>query len=277
MDDVFDGVTDLFFGDDEQVPTQQTGSTSTLTPEQSNLLKTLIDQTSAGVKGGGQFYQGQRTAPASQLQSNAFSSINSLLQGTNLQQPMTDALTKPESDSFDFQGTQDFYKKAIYDPAMQTFMNETAPAIQEKFVSQNSLESGGYNRALTKGISDMTTDTTGQLANILYGSQEAQKTRDFNANESYNNRALSATSLLNQLGLTAGAAQRGITQEGLTSNLNTFNEQQEYNNPYLQIALQLLNPQPVSPIITQGYAVDEPGLLDYAKGATGIFSGFLGL
>lgn len=275
MGDVLGGVTDFFFGNDEQVEPSQVGTTSTMSSEQLQLLKDLIGKASSGVQDGGQFYAGQRVAGSSPIQNSAFNSINSLLRGTNFQQPLTDSLTKPVSDSFDYAGTQDFYKKAIYDPAMKTFMNETAPAIQEKYVSQNALESGGYNRALTKSMADMATDTQGQMANILYGSEEAQKNRDFNANESYNNRALTSTNLLSMLGLAGGEDQRNITQQGLTSKLNVFNEKQDYNNPYLQLALNLLNPQPESPIIEQGYYEDNPGFFDFAQGFADIAASFV--
>ena len=270
------GIGDFLLGNDETVEAHQSGTATRMTPEQIQLLSTLLGQVQAGVQGGITPYQGQRAAGEAPIQSQVFSKVNQLLGGSNFESAMADALSRPEGSTFDKAGTQDFYNQAIYAPAMRKFMDETAPAIQEKYVSQNALESGGYNRALTKAAGEMTTAGEAQLANLLFSSQEAQKGRDFTAGESYRNRALTATDLLTQLGLQSGATQRGITQEGLTAGQQKWTEAQPYNNPYLNYALSLLDKQQFQPIIQEGYATDEPGFFDYASGGLDIITGLKG-
>ena len=78
--------------------------------------------------------------------------------------------TGPFADIFgDF--NEDAFKKGVSDPALKNFTENVLPQIHEQFISANSAQSSGLQRAQVKGA----TDLQSKLAELMYGAQQQQK------------------------------------------------------------------------------------------------------
>jgi len=205
--------------------------------------------------------------------------LESVLGGTQ-QVPGAVDVQGPTQTAFDPQATQDFFQQSLLDPAMKAFEEDIIPRIQESFIGQNAGRSGAANRAVAGAGADLASDLSAQLGSILFQSREAQTGREFGAGESFAERsrlaqesaagrefgagqsdlnrilqsimpALAAELGPAELGLTAGAQQRGIAQEQLGGEQLKFQQQQPFANPFLAQAFDLLGINAQSPILQQ--------------------------
>jgi len=260
------GVTDFFFGADEVQPAQQTGSAELLSPEQKALLNSLLGKGQGLTDSGAQIFPGQEVVGPSGIQQDIFGQIQGLLGGDQLGTAFDSALSPSQIPEFDQAGVEDYFRKSMVDPALRAFEKDIMPSIQEKFISQNALDSGGFNRSVTNATGDLTKDLASQLGSLVYGSRETDEARRFTAEESAKGRGLSTASLLASLGLGAGGEQRNIAQ------------QQATGIPMLDQLLKLVNPESVrSPIVQGPSTTRSPGVMDFASGALNILQGYQGL
>ena len=160
---------------------------------------------------------------------------------------------------------------------MQTFTKDVLPSIREKNIGQGTFRSGGRYRAETGAAGDMMTNLSGQLANIMFGEQQAGLGREANlssllANLMHGEQGLQANlstalagmmsgehtgaldramqavpmsqqhlggamDVLSQVGL----LRRGMEGERLSEDYGKWATEQPYANPWLQYAMPLLN------------------------------------
>ncbi|MFH2075834.1 MAG: hypothetical protein ABIJ57_10910 [Pseudomonadota bacterium] len=249
------GMKDIFFGSDAK----QVGTADIMTPEQSELLKSWTSLLSGQAGQGVDRYQGQMVAGAAPGQEQAFDFVQSLMGGAG--GSAINRLLQP----YDPQADTEYWKNAFVDPAMQEFQDTILPAVQESFIGRNAGRSGAANRAIAGAGEDLMTGLSGQLANLLYGGRQQADTNALNA--------ISGGSALANLGLTAGGVERGIGQEGLSSEQNEWLRTRDYNNPYNNFLSMILNASQFQPI-TQG---PTKGILGDLIGATGdILAAFAG-
>jgi len=140
---------------------------------------------------------------------------------------------------FDPTATQDYWKQAFVNPAMQNYQQTILPGIAEKYAGQNATSSGAFNRALAESGTNLSTGLNAQLANLLYQGRESQLGRQ----QTGINQAAQYAGLPAQLaggisdlasqGINVGQQQRAIGQEGLSSEYNKWLSSQPYQNPYM--------------------------------------------
>ena len=73
-----------------------------------------------------------------------------------------DSLLNPNS-----QQSQDYWNKAFVNPALMNWQQNIMPRVREAFISRNAGESGAANTAIARSGRDLSTQLSGQLANIL--------------------------------------------------------------------------------------------------------------
>jgi len=313
------GVGDFLLGDSDDA--KQTGTAETLTPGQKKLLDQLSgmlgEQLGQGVEG----YSGTTTTGPTGIQQSVFDKMQGLL-GSNPQQNQTSlsaieklmAGTDPSSiqqqqvagydvGEFDPAAAQAWYQNALVDPAMKNWEQNIAPAVQEKFISNNAGSSGAGNRAIASSAADMMTGLNSQLANALYGEKQgfdankftagmAQTGAQNTANANYTNNVFNAgqadlsrtaqvpglanatqqqpfdqlMAMLTQ-GQNVGGTQYGINQAQAQGDYNQWLSQQAYNNPWLNLLPSTLGTSAFSPIV-QG-PTQSQGFLQSILGAAG--------
>jgi len=205
-----------------------------------------------GVFGGVPAYSGQIAAGQSPLQSQIFGMLQGLL-GTG-----GNAVNSLLQD-FDPASTMDYWNKAVKDPAMSTWQNEILPQIKESFIGSGRGRGSGSDLAIAESGRRLDTDITSQLASLLFSGEQQSKQNQLSA--------LTGMYTLGSLGLTAGATERGITNEQNQEGLNKWLYSQPYNNPWLQFLQTALGAQPRSPIIQQPYQTQ--GIMGDLIGAGG--------
>jgi hypothetical protein len=191
MGDTFSGFGEALLGGTDEA--HQTGQAQTLTPEQQQLLNTLIGQTQGQIGQGVTPYQGQMVADPSQLQQDTWadynnlqnnyawnpsnpdsqSAINQILQGTpqgSIPGAVTAGQATPQQvnvGDYDPAATQSWWNQAVYDPAMQNWQQNVVPEIQENFISQNAGSSGAANRAIAGSAADLQSSLGASLADAM--------------------------------------------------------------------------------------------------------------
>ena len=219
----------------------------------------------------------------------------------------------PTSGGFDKKSAVDYWTKAIKEPAMQTWEKEIIPKVLEPFVSAGGLSSGAARRAVAESGRNLTTDITGKLADVLYKGEQAGAERGFRGKESFANRienalgrefgagesyrervggtersyldrllgtipqAINYAMTPAQLALKGGGVERGILSEQGQEAFNKWNMAQPYNNPWLNMGMNLLNLKPFTSGMAQasstpGWGQNLMGILGRTKeGASGLF------
>ena len=315
MSGVMESVGGVLFGSSQDA--KQTGTASTLTPGQSDYLNQILNLLSGQLGQGVTPYSGQITAGEQPLQTLSFDMINRLLTGqtglnvspeyqagsSTLQNILntglkTDITTDPayqkglgSLDSiladFDPSSATEMWKSTYVNPALDTWRKEIAPAINEKYIARNAQYSSAMPKALAKSGEELMTNLSGQLANILYSGEEAQKNRQATGastalnyanlpaslSEAAAGRQAGATgtalnygsTLLNSIlstinaGLTGGSTQQAISQGALSDEYNKWLMSQGYNNPWLNLSNLALGTTAFQPLV-QG-PTQTPGLL----------------
>ncbi len=324
MSGVVDTVSNVLFGSSEDA--KQVGTASTLTPGQSKYLEWLTDLLQGNISSGGVApYPGQISPGESPLQSLTFDRIQKLLEGetglrstpefqagsgvlqqilgtglaTDINQNPAYAKGMTALDSilkeFDPGSATEFWQKSFVDPALKTWNEEIAPAIQEKYTAKNAQYSSAMPKALAKSGKDLMTNLSGQLGEILYNAEQAQKNRQATgATTALNFAQLPATlseaaagrkasgvsqalnyggtdldSILKAItaGITGGEVERGIEAGTLQEGFQKWLASQPYSNPWLQYLSIPLGVNAVQPIV-QG-PTQTPGLLTSLLGGAG--------
>lgn len=275
-------------------------SVSKLTKEQSELLQKLTGILSGQVGAGAEPYSGTLTAGASPLQKQSWDAISDLISGGTQQDSSKQAIEKLLSGTtnvpgavdvkgydvgeFDPAAIQDWYQNALVKPAMDTWEKNVAPAVQEKFISQNAGSSGAANRAISGSAADLMTQLNAQLADKLQTEKGAFDTRKFGAGmDTANKEFASETDFVNRLfgagqndlgrlttvpglenqsmdaffkalglGTDAGATQQGVDQNALIEEYTKWQQSQPYNNPWLKLLESSMGTSASEPVVTGG-------------------------
>jgi len=189
-------------------------SLSTMTPEQSALLKQLNELLGGKTGEGGEFipgqlgqgvpaYEGKLTAGPTGMEEKGWGAISSLLSGPQqsatsktaidkILQGTAQGVQKYDVGEFDPAAIQSWYQDALVKPAMDTWEKSVVPQIQEKFIGQNAGSSGAANRAISGSAEDMMSNLNAQLATALYGEKGAFDTRKFTSETDYIKNLFSA-------------------------------------------------------------------------------------
>ena len=247
---------DLFMG--TSTPARQTGTAQTMTPQQQATLNWAMSQMRGGVPG----YTGQTTAGAAPLQTQTFDLISQILGGGGQVGAGQDALAdllKP----FDPTSTNQYFQQSVQAPALRTWEQDILPKIRESFIGQNAGSSSAANRAIASSGSDLASNLSSTLGNLLFQSEQSALGR----RQSAIDQILPMLTGQANLGLSAGGAQQGINQNQLTGAYQEFLRTQPSANPYLQLFGQAIG-TPTFENIIQG-PTQTQGILGPLLGAAG--------
>lgn len=174
------------------------------------------------------------------------------------------------------------WQQAFVDPAMQNWQRDIMPLIKESYVARGAGESGALNRALARSGQELGTGLSSQLANILYSGEQAQLGRQQTGVGQAMQMAQLPGQLLGQAGgvtgqgadllgqmMNIGTMQRGFAAEPLQEELWKWQQEQPYQNPYLQFLPMALQ-QPGMQAFTQQQG---PGMFSQMMPALGSFLG----
>lgn len=238
-----------------------------LTPAQMKLVRKLSDQLHGQIGENVDPYTGDIVAGESGLQSQLFDLMKQSSSGRAGGMDLIRTLQRQGLDmagqEYDPQQEQDYWRQAFVEPARHRFYEETMPQLREQFAGQNALSSSGFNRAVAREAGRMETDLASQLAQAV----QQGKTLNLQERSVGLNTLDSALQQLDALSQ-AGQIQRGIEQGGLDEQLQKWQQQQPYNNPWLQYLDQTgISQAPYNTVVQQS----QPGLLQGM--APGIASG----
>lgn len=231
------------------------------TPEQMKLLSSLIGGQLLPQMGQGITpYGGQRVAGITPLQESAYGmaggyapGIEAGLQGFGQFDPSQGMGLlgagvqglQGAMQPWDPAAETELWETAWKRPALETWREDVMPAIMEKGVrSAGTADSGPMRRELARSGEKLTTDLSGQLANLLYTGQQAQAGRQMQGAGMLGQMAGIPGQLAGQgLGMAGqglgqmagmGAEQRGIGQQFLGAEQAKWTEAQPWANPWLQ-------------------------------------------
>lgn len=255
-------VTDTLFGKTES---PSVSPTSTMTAEQSKLLKQLSDLLSGQLGTGAETYPGDMTAGPSALQTQTWDELSRLISGGKSgtsAEAVNKVLAGTDTGQFDPAAIQEWYKDALVTPAMAEWEKNVAPAVQEKFISQNAGSSGAANRAIAGSAEDLMTSLNAQLADALKTEKSAFDTREFTAGQSDLDRLLqvpgmestSTTDFLRTLGIggEAGTTQQALNQADINELLAKWTGSQPYSNPWLRFLQAALGKNAIENVVSPG-------------------------
>ena len=253
------GVSDFLFGSNGTP--RQTGTADLLTGSQKELFEKLLafagDNTGTGLSP----YGGELSAGASPLQNQSFDAINAMLSGGGILGQGRDALSGLLSD-FDPTEALSTWRATVGDPMMDAWQDEILPKIKEEFIALGAGSSGAANRAIAGSGEDLAESMGQNLARYLFDAGEAHKNRQATAAD----EALSYAATPVQLGLSAGAAQRGISQDALSADYQEWLRTRAENNPALALAMNLLGVRSFQPLYDKGdTSGNSEDLLNLAK------------
>lgn len=249
----------------------QPGSTTqhkALSPEQEQLLQDLVGQIQIGE--GVEAYPGERVADASGFQEKSYGMLEDMLGQPSPYEDVLasygeekdilgDLMEKREPTEFDSAALRDYFQKTFTDPSMKSFQNEQVANILEPYISRGGMRSGAAKRALSGGAADLLASLAGKESELLFRGEEAHKTRETEMEMQdmmrrtglfpeyrqfaqmgeagrFKKAELEDRRSIDQLGYlsTLGGEQRGIESEELLSEMQKYQEEQAYNNPWLQ-------------------------------------------
>ena len=276
------GIFDSMFG---KVEPSTVSSISTLTKDQAELLRKLTEIVSGQIGKGVEAYPKSITAGSSPLQQQSWDAISKLISGGTQPDASKQAIEKilagtgeiPKYDvgEFDPAAIHQWYKDALYKPAMEAWEKDVVPTVQEKFIAQNAGSSGAANRAISGSAADVMRDLNSQLATALMGEKSAFDTRKYSTETDYINklfesgqgdlsRMVNVPGIENQsmeqffkalgLGEVAGATQQGIDQNKLVEDYTKWQQSQPYSNPWLKFLGSTMGTSASEPVVTGGEA-----------------------
>ncbi|MBI5844762.1 MAG: hypothetical protein HZB23_08870 [Deltaproteobacteria bacterium] len=248
------GVSDFLFGSSGSP--RQTGTADLLTGSQKDLFEKLLAFAGNSVGTGLSPYGGELSAGASPLESQSFDAIDTMLSGGGILGQGRDALSGLLSD-FDPTEASSTWRATVGDPMMDAWQDEILPKIKEEFIALGAGSSGAANRAIAGSGEDLAESMGSNLARFLFDAGEAHKNRQATAAD----EALSYAATPVQLGLSAGAAQRGIGQDALSADYQEWLRTRAENNPALALAMNLLGVRSFQPIIDEGKETESASAL----------------
>jgi len=213
-----------------------------------------------------QTYQGPLTAGTSPLQQQYFSGIGGLGFPSLLGQSYTGMGTLPGAGGAPQTMAQQYmnpYMQQVLQPQLQAMQRQAD--IQRNQIGAQAAKAGAFGGAraglmgsqLAADLMRQQQQATGQAYGTAYQQGMQQ----------YNTEQQQAQQLANMLG-GAGAQQRGITQEGITADLNEFLQQRDYPLKQVQFLQSMLQGLPIS-AVTQQYQ-QPSGLSSFLGGSSGI-------
>lgn len=242
-----------------------------LSPEQEALRNQMISQVGGQIGQGVEGYEGQIVPGAGGIQQSTFDMIQQMLGGGGNVGQSQDVLSQILG-GYDPAAAKKYWQQNIYDPGKQRLMQDIMPGVMEKYAGSGASTSGAARRAMAGASQRFETDAQGQLADILYRGQESATDRQLRAVQEVGQMQRTMA----DIGLTGGAQQRGIESEQGASDYQQWQQQQAYNNPWLQYYSQ------TQPVTSQMYEEQAPegalsiglGLAEGAMGAAGGAGGF---
>jgi hypothetical protein len=237
------GLFDSLFGRTEDTTggnfTPRVDQITQQTPEQEQLLKSLLGNAQARTEGGGTIpgFQGQFTAPTSGLEQQAFGSISDLLDPSGQTQQFAQRSLRP----FDQQASIDRFNQFQL-PFAQSNQAESRRNILESFAGTGGFQSGDLLRSLNRGETEFNLGLQSQLGQQLNFDEQF----GLNRNLAGINTIFGAQSQ----GLAGGAVQRqtGIGgQQDLDRILQDFLRQQQPDPALTQLAALGLGSTPSQP------------------------------
>lgn len=238
---------------------QQTGTESSLSNWAGPYVTNMLGKGQALSETPYQAYQGPLTAGQSDLQNTAFQGIAGLAVPENM-----GAFTPKTFDATQAQQYMNPYLQASLNPQLAEARRQSDITAQQNNAAMTKAGAfGGGRQAI------LTSENQRNLLQNLSGITGKGYSDAFNnAQQQFNTeqgRQQTAQDQANQYGLAAlqkqadtGAAQRDITQQGITADVNEFNTQREY--PYKQVQYQQSLLQGL-PLAAQTYSYSQPSAL----------------
>ena len=262
------GLTDTIFGKDPSVT-----STPTMTPEQQELLKQLLEgMIQPGAKNtpskAYDKYTGQLTAPTSNLQNLSLSALEQMVLNeatggvgsSRYYQSELDKIIKSGGSPIDI---GDFFKNQVQDPMLKSFSDEVLPRLQGTFSGSSAFGSDKLKQQelLTQNL---TKQLVGSRSEMAYKSETDAL-----------NRLMTALGLGSQIGtgttanltaaLAAGKVPQETEQARLKADYEEFLRGQNAQQGDIAQIMAALNMSAFSPVVNPG---TEGLLSSFVKGAS---------
>lgn len=231
---------------------------STLSKGQNDLLKQMTSLLSGQVGTGITGYGGQMVAPLNQYQQQGINTgqmglgnFQNFLQGYNPQQGQNYLnQAQPAMNSmlanFDPAAATQFWNQSLVNPAMRNFNQNILPSITERY-ARGGNDAGAFNRAVVRGGTDLSSGLNEQLGSLLYSGQQAQLGRQQTGINQAMGMAQMPGQLAQQYGdftgsvgnignqaVQLGGQNQNYQQQLLNAAYQQWQQQQGYNNPWLQ-------------------------------------------
>lgn len=229
--------SDLLFG---RKPKVQTGTQPTMTASQLSLINALSNQVKGQIGKGITPYTEQPS-----LQQDAFDVVEDILAGRGKYGKRYEegiAALEEYSEPYNETSAKEYWRKSVYDPAMQEYEGEISRMI-EPYIAAGASDSGAARRAMAESGRKLTTDLTGQLAGIMHGEKQAHEQRKYAAE----GELRQALTVPYEMALGSGGIQR-------QQDYQRWMMAQPWANPWLTQGTAALGGQPYDP-----YVIMRPG------------------
>jgi hypothetical protein len=248
---------------------KQTGTESSLSSWAGPYVTEMLGRGQALASMPYQAYTGPLTAAPSALQNQAFAGLANLTLPTGAQTTFTPG-------SFTDPGTSARYMSPFINTALEPQLAEARRQADISRVNEAGRLTkagayGGGRQAIME--SELDRNLLRNMADITgkgYQTAYEQAANQFNAEQA---RQQAATGQAQQYGLAAlgaqqqaGATQRDIEQQGITADLNQFQEERDYPYKQVQYMQSLLQGLPTA---TQSYTYQQPSTLTSLLGSAG--------
>lgn len=175
----------------------------------------------------------------------------------------------------DLSEIEGLWKRAFVKPAMANYKRMSEETVG-RFAGMNAYRGGGLGEALGRQLTDVNTNIDAQLAQMLFGSQEAGLGRQMQAigqTPGFAGAPFGLASQAAQGQIGAGQLQRGIEQQGLSAEHGRWLSGQPYQNPFMK---SFLGPALSQGTMMPGDMLYEPPWWQSAIGAVGEAAGPIG-
>lgn len=217
----------------------------TLTPEQQALLKKIIGEIEPHIGKGVEPYPGT-TVPSEQFLQDYYSGATGIGKDP-LYAKAGLALEKGLAGAPDEAAAKEHWEDVFYKPAMTRLKQDILPQLREDYAGLGGYDSGGRRRAETRAAGRVATETSGQLADVLY--KEKQQAID---------RALeTARYVPEHLGVPlgykkdVGIMRTGFEGERLGEKKEKWQAKQPWASPYLRLGMEAIGKQATEPYLYQ--------------------------
>lgn len=268
---------------------------SALNPDQEAVLKKLSTLLQEQIGTGITAYSGSMYAPTSELNNTLFNYLNTALGGdsastTKANSTIDTLLNKYTGDyteEFDPAYINSYFEKSIKNPAMKEFTETMLPSIAEKYAARNATGSGAMTKDMFDAASDLQSNLSGQLADLMYQGSEATANRNVQREQIGSSTVQNLISqllgqdatkitLLNSA-LPIAQQQQTLEQRPYTEEYSKWSSSQAYNNPWLQYLNQVLGTDALQNIVNPGSEGLMPSLIQGGStmGAAAIGAGMI--